>query len=390
MDKPLQDIAHLIRKKNGLLNNSIGNILIDTSIKQRMNACNISNINEYHEHIKENTKEFNELIEASIVSETWFFRESKIFNNVLDNIKKQLLINNQSIFKILCIPCSTGEEPYSLAMLLTENKISNSNYLIDAIDISKKSLIHAKQGLYHKNSFREKTHISYQDKYFYNDKKTYQLKDNIKETVTFYQHNILDIKPDNHTKYDAILCRNLLIYFDEETKHIALKNLTALLQEGGQLFVGHAEFGCIPKNLFSHIKQTHGFGIKNQTTSPKSINTNNTPIKKITKNTKHSKKDSTLIKAKKLADLGEFKKAKILCEKHTSSHGNSCESFYLLGLISHSQKDTNKAELFFKKCLYLDPAHYESLIFLSLIMEKKGELENSTRLKRRANGVIKN
>ena len=427
MKPSLDKIKNILKNEIGLDASTIGEATINKILNERMRSCEISELDEYYSHLCNSPDELHLLLETSVIPETWFFRDDKPFKLILNSISKQLVSHPERTCRILCIPCSTGEEPYSISIYLRDNGIPDTAYGIQAVDISYKSIEIATQAIYGKNSFRGKNAKQYAEKYFNLSNSKYSLKDDIKSSVDFQQVNILeaDSLPFNE-QFDFILCRNLLIYFDMPTKEIAYTNLNMLLKDNGLLFIGHSEFGSVPEDIFKTTKINSTFCLtksnneiieKNNHSAKPSKNNISTlktikpPKVKAFSNTeqyrseKEKKAGSVKInksresipdsnqnliqQAKSLADSGKFNEAETLCLKYIDENGDHEESFFLLGLINEASGNNSQAHSFYKKALYLNPKHYETLIHLSLIIESQGDIEASNLLKERAARVSK-
>src|SRR5690606_29064959 len=133
--------------------------------------------------------------------------------------------------------CSTGEEPYSLAMMVKENRWNLSEKIF-ATDIDREVLAKAAKGAYAERAL-EGVSVNSKNKYFNKIDDGYEIKDEIKNMVNFQQHNLLrDAFPRD---FDLILCRNVVIYFTEETKDKLYRNFTNSLRKNGVLFIGSTE-----------------------------------------------------------------------------------------------------------------------------------------------------
>lgn len=416
MDSSLDKIKAILKKEIGLDTSTIGESTINKITSQRMRKCDIDNLDAYYKHLINNSEELHLLLETSVIPETWFFRDEKPFKIILDNISNGLKNANTKKCKILCIPCSTGEEPYSIAMYLKKHKIPDSAFDIQATDISQQSIAIAKQACYGKNSFRGQQSKKYIDDFFTLSDSRYELNNSIKSLVEFHRLNILN-KRDFifKEKFDFILCRNLLIYFDITTKQLAYNNLYDLLSNEGLLFIGHSEFGSVPEDKFKTTKINSAFCLIKTSNNTYEVNTKSSsqrkqtqqvsklklvvpPAKKAFANTEQDTEsdnknhfileDDSGIKlldhARTLANIGNYDEAEANCLKYIDQNGDHEESFFLLGLISEACGNNNQAQDFYKKALYLNPKHYETLIHLSLILESQGEIEASQRLKERA------
>lgn len=412
-------IKAILKKETGLDINTVGESTIQKILNERMRQCKISNVDEYYAYLKNTSLELSLLLETSVIPETWFFRDDKPFSL----IREKAATSTQSPCRILCLPCSTGEEPYSIAMFFNRNNITEKKYTITATDISNNSIEIAQQGIYSNNSFRGKKAKEYIDNYFTLINGGYQINKDIQSLVDFKQVNILNTETLSfENKFDFILCRNLLIYFDGETKKNAYKNLHSLLKKDGSLFIGHSEFGSVPKDIFIIRKVDSVFFLKKNTEENKKsnastiyknnnldinkinpgrkknirskikpeINKNITPIKPFSSPIIPIKEDDLLEQARNKADHGRLNEAESLCLKYIDIHNDNEESFFLLGLINEASGNNEQAQKFYKKSLYLNPKHYETLIHLSLIVEREGDITGSTRLKERAERALIN
>ena len=182
------------------------------------------------------------LVEEVLVPETWFFRDTEPFRLLGSFVKKEWRpANPLRTFKVLSVPCASGEEPYSVAMTLLDSGLEPGKILIDAGDASERSLARAKSGVYGRMSFREKS-SGVPDRYFVRCPEGLELKDEVKRLVDFENVNLLDLSIyRSRAPYDAIFCRNALIYLDEGARRRVLQELRDLLHENGLLFTGHTE-----------------------------------------------------------------------------------------------------------------------------------------------------
>jgi len=411
MNASLNKIKNLVKQKIGLDSSTIGDTTIDSIIQQRMQLCEINDYESYFTLLNNNQPELGELLEITVIPETWFFRDTKPFEIIYKRIQKKLITDQSTRFRILSLPSSTGEEPYSLAIYLIDKGINESAFEIDAVDISKRALRHAEQGLYGKNSFRGKDYPVYQNKYFKKDESTYKVNHSIREKIKFYNLNILHNNISLKHKFDFILCRNLLIYFDLATKSTAFKNLSDFLKNDGCLFIGHSEFGSVPAELFQNtgfeqafalIKHNHPDLKPAQITSPATTHKSTsirsdidvrkpqqkaifeTLINKTTHNNSASEKETSLATARELTNTEQFDKAESICLQYISDNDEDAEALFLMGLISNNRHKEKDAESYFRKSLFLEPKNYDSLIHLALLLQKNGDKKNSALLKQRA------
>ncbi len=190
--------------------------------------------------------EFEELINAVTVNETYFYRENHQFEILINELLPQIDQRkraNESI-RILCAPCSTGEEPYSVALhLLEDDKIVNErDFEIIGIDIDSTVIEKAKKGLYSDRSIHALS-PSIKRKYFKKKMGYNELDPDIRDAITFQKANVFDKQEMNALgKFDVIFSRNMLIYFDDASKKEVAMNFYNMLNPQGYILLGHAEY----------------------------------------------------------------------------------------------------------------------------------------------------
>ncbi len=185
-----------------------------------------------------------DVTEAMTTNESFFFRDNTPFelfkNHVLPAMEKSR--GGQKRLRIWCAAASTGQEPYSLAILLRENWMKWQNWKIEIIgtDICTQVLDKAKAGKYSQFEVQRGLPIQMLIKYFTQEGDTWQLNSDIRNMVTFRSFNLLN-NFIGLGSFDVIYCRNVLIYFDQETKKQVLERMRKVLSDDGTLFLGAAE-----------------------------------------------------------------------------------------------------------------------------------------------------
>ena len=188
------------------------------------------------EGIQSNKELKQELVDHLTTNETFFYREFKQIEELVELVK----ISHGKI-SILCAPSATGEEPYSIAIALLEAGIPSSTFSIVGIDINADAISKAKKAVYRERNVRNLS-PEIISKYFVEDKKSYILSQSIKSLVSFKIANIFDNSFQTIGKFDFIFSRNMLIYFDKETKLKAKAILQSLRKDDkNQVFFGHAD-----------------------------------------------------------------------------------------------------------------------------------------------------
>lgn len=210
-----------------------------TEILLRKHKCN--SFSEYINLLAKDEEKRKEFLDKMTINVTEFFRNPDKWWRLRDKFLPELLQNRY--FKAWSAGCSSGEEPYSLAILLEELKAPGTAKII-ATDIDLSILAKARQGIYEHQSLVNMP-SSYLNKYFkkLGDDK-YQILDNVKKRVQFKYHNML--KDPFEKDYDLILCRNVVIYFEMDAKKELYRNFSDSLKKGGIIFVGGTE------RIFNH------------------------------------------------------------------------------------------------------------------------------------------
>jgi chemotaxis protein methyltransferase WspC len=400
------DFETLLRDTMGLDAASVGSSTIESAVRLRMDSLRYTRTEDYWERLHTSTDELQELIEAVVVPETWFFRDPDAFAALVRLISEEWLPRHQTaVLRLLSGPCCTGEEPYSMAMALLDAGISRERLKIDAVDISVRALTHAKRGTYGPNSFRG-DNLMFRDRYFERTANGYRLPERIRELVDFHYENLLssDFRVDS-VPYDIIFCRNVLIYFDQSTQNKVMKSLDRLLTPSGFLFVGPSETSLATRNGFQSIdlsmsfafrKAGLGISVPAKTIRSQVPNTirrslvqgSHGAVTKCPLPAPSQKATVTqpvdLASAQHLADAGRLQEAAEQCELHLREQGPSAQAYCLLGVLRDAAGDLEGAAKCYRKVLYLEPTHAEALVHLALLFETQGDLNTARRFRERA------
>ena len=194
---------------------------------------------------QEKEEELGKVVDVLTTNETYFFREGNQLKTFSEEIIPEICERKKErrTLRIWSAGCSTGEEPYTLAMMALEHReLRGWNVEIFASDISQRVLQTARKGVYGKSSFRS-TEQYYESRYFHRiDSSRSQIDDSVRKLVSFGHLNLL--QPEQWTilaHFDIIFCRNVMIYFNLESKKKMVENFHQKLEEGGFLLLGHAE-----------------------------------------------------------------------------------------------------------------------------------------------------
>lgn len=234
------------------------NLYKERQMKRRIDTLigknNIDTYREYVELLKRDKDKYEEFVNYLTINVSEFYRNPDQWKLLEESILPALFQKSGKSLKIWSAACSTGDEPYSLVMLLSKFMPLN-NIEIIATDIDKQVIAQAKAGMYTDKSLKGLPR-EFIEKYFekINDR-TYAISEKVKERVKFEQHNLLkDAYPQN---CDLIVCRNVMIYFTEEAKLEIYKKFNAALKPEAILFVGSTEQIVQPKSL--GFQSVHSF-----------------------------------------------------------------------------------------------------------------------------------
>ena len=182
------------------------------------------------------------LVNLLTVGETYFYREFPQIAKIVS------LIEKERVKKILCAPCSSGEEVYSILIEASMRGIEISDVSICGIDINTEALAKAAEGLYTSRSLSKLSDKTVA-RYFKPEEKGFRISATLKGSATFVHCNVFDPSPLSHQRFDAVFSRNMLIYFSDGDKRRALQSIHRLLRPGGYLFLGHADIAFTPEGF---------------------------------------------------------------------------------------------------------------------------------------------
>lgn len=262
-----QLFARLIYKIAGIHLRDSKIALVSNRLRKRLKALDLASYREYYDHISKNDSkaqsEIMHFIDAITTNETYFFRHETDFDflrtTVIPEVEKRQIGRNKYI-KIWSAASSTGEEPYSIAMTVAEalDEMPGWNIQILASDINTTVLGNAEKAVYGPYAVSRLNNYAI-NKYFDRQKpampageEKYLVKPHYKKMVKFKRHNLKESM--NVMKFDCIFCRNVLIYFDNESKTHVIHNLYNALNDGGYLILGHAESLMRIKSNFKYVR----------------------------------------------------------------------------------------------------------------------------------------
>lgn len=234
----------LIYEESGITFSSTNRSILDSRIKELLRTKNIATPKEYYSLVTKNTEEMKLMLDAVTTNLTRFFRNQPHFDALINYVIPHVIENKKAaggldkVIKVWSAGCSTGEEPYTIAMILKEILPPPYTFKITASDISLKSLMTAQTGFYADNKV-DGIPANYLSKYFTKMDGGYQVKKEIMDTIHFDYHNLRN--DSGIRNLDVIFCRNVLIYFDEPAQLAVINRFWNSLAQKSYLFIGHSE-----------------------------------------------------------------------------------------------------------------------------------------------------
>ncbi|MCW8276909.1 chemotaxis protein CheR [Pseudomonas sp. PCH199] len=410
-----QRFFDFLKERIGLDVTSVGPAIIERAVRQRSAASQAQTADEYWRTLQGSSDEQQALIEAVIVPETWFFRYPESFATLAKLATRRLAeINHMRALRILSLPCSTGEEPYSIAMALLDAGFKPHQFKVEGMDVSPMSVEKARRALFGKNSFRGQD-IAFRDRYFTAENDGYRLSGRVLEQVLLQVGNLLDpALLANEPPYDFVFCRNLLIYFDLATQKQVIEVLKRLTHVDGVLFIGPAEGSLLGRLGMRSIGIAQSFAFSRQravnpgplptfvatpTPTPMPLPPQvrsvvpppliRRPFASVARTPQTAKPGNTdaatlLANIAALADEGKSAQARTACEIYLHNHEPAAQVFYWLGLLSDVAGSVLEAQGFYRKALYLEPQHPDALMHLAALLQSQGDTVGARRLQDRA------
>ena len=438
--------SELISQRLGIRVRSQDAKRLERTLRERCELHQLTDLGAYAAFLQaaspSSRREWDQLASLLTTGETFFFR-GKAHMDALRNQILPNLIQNREVHRSLRIwsaGCSSGEEAYSIAILLDELLCKRHNWSVKllATDIDVEALSKARRGVYTDWSFRKVDPII-QEKYFRRVGNAWELDPQIKKMVTFERLNLLtDAFPDSMVgKMDLIICRNVFIYFSGEDVASIIKKFGSSLRDGGYLLAGHGELQgqdtaplvkrtfadamvlqrndsrlCdepsvapfvaierkgrrLDRGGFSQASVHQSAGPSPQPQSPAAVTLSDDAIEKFEALIQHGSNVAGLEKAMLLAgenpgdarvcsliaqghaNFGNHKEAIAWCQKAMAVDSFAVDPQYLLANIAEAEGRHDEAKSFLRKVIYLDSSHVPAQLALAGLYEREGDLDQA-------------
>jgi chemotaxis protein methyltransferase WspC len=287
-------------------------------------------------------------------------------------------------------------------MALLDAGLAPERFQVDAVDISARALAGARRAVYGKNSFRSDD-LGFRRRYFQSTPEGFVLDPAVRDRVCFSQANLLE--PGFGTargNYDFIFFRNLLIYLDPAARQKALEKIERMLAATGVLFVGPAEQSILldhgfasanlasrserpPRRLRVELPVTCPRGPRGLPPGPAQVLANSAGINLARPRAGGARRSlpDDLEYARRLVQAGQLTEAAAICEAHLAQSRTSAQAYFLLGMVREAGGAPNAID-YYRKALYLEPNHYESLMRMAFFAAQHGDPAGARNFRRRA------
>ena len=406
-------------------------------IEERIKKLKLTNVRDYYNLLNNDdfqnnlfcsiekrtaTEEWKTLANIITNGESFFFRDRGQFELLTNIILPEIIASKREaynrgelpflIIKVWSAGCSTGEEVYSLAMLISELIPDPAQWHIAIIgtDINQKFLDLARQGIYKKWSFRL-TDPVFKTKYFMANEQHWQIRPHLKSMVTFYYDNLVDVNNISHHSYelDLVLCRNVFIYFDIDSISKAVTKIASTLRYGGYLITGHAELQTMKLNNFQSLSfsesiiykylgnercniyiSEHDISNKNNSLNYNSLlkQANNLlvreqkPLVDSVKQVEKVRENSSLPQPslEPIKTLLNESKYDLVIEQAQSliqQHNSDRELYYLIAQAYANQGNLERSKEYCDRALSIDSIYIEPLFLLAQIAEEQNKYDKA-------------
>lgn len=439
-DDSLTDLAALVASHTGFDEHVVSQTELLRVVRRMMREQQIDDGDAFVARLLRTPDAFEAFLEELIVPETWFFRDRQPFECLRAFVQDYRRGNRTDArLRILSIPCSSGEEPFSIAMTLLHAGLAPAQFQIDAGDISRQLLAQARTAEYGRRSFRgdEAPFAELVDQYLERREGERRVATgDLRRCVRFLDANL--ISPQllaGEPPYHIIFCRNVLIYLHAEARRTALRNLDRLLMPHGLLYVGHVESRLVAEAGFS----AYGSSFPSAFTSPTEQSTpppphspsrpegapnrndvqkqmglrtsrqaaqhRPRPAPKRTARPALQRRDAAedrsaagrtadaaapaaapgaqIASARRAADAGDMDEARRLCTELLAADPTHADALFLMALVAQSRGERQDAEQLFRRVLYLKPRHEAALVQMMLLAQQRGDEISAATFRRR-------
>ncbi|MES2423395.1 MAG: CheR family methyltransferase [Pseudomonadota bacterium] len=387
-------LLELLRLRIGLDPSSAGTGALPT-VLESMGMQDEQSLQAFVQAARYNPALLDPITVRIVVHETWFFREPAAFAVLVDAAHRCIAEGRR--FRVLSAPCSTGEEAYSIAIALTDAGVDMREVDIVAIDISPAAILQARRGRFSEIAFRGLT-PEWRDTRFIGEDRLWRPRSGDAYSIQFEVANLLALPASiDSDRFDAVFCRNLLIYLDDAARQKVWATLRKLTRaEQGLIFVGHAEStdafaGALER---VHVPMSFAFwnrAIRKVPAAPAyGATLRNRPLALSPRpSVAHAAPAAIVARVapladplepvRQLADRGRLSEAIALCNQLLERFPASADAHCYRGVLAVASGEAAAAKLHFGRALYLDPRHQQALQHMALLVQSDADDSASRR-----------
>jgi chemotaxis protein methyltransferase WspC len=372
----------LLRERTGLDPAVLGDALLERVWKRtlREQPDDASRL----DLLARNGETWTALLDELVVPETWFFREERSFQYLQRWIRDTWMVEHpHALFNALSLPCATGEEAYSIAIVALNAGLHAAHVRVEARDISPRAIAAGLRAVYRERSVR---HVAREnaERFFTPAGDGLQVGELLRGCIHFQTGNVLNAA-EHLAQFPVLFCRNLLIYLTPDARAAALETLSRLLAPGGVLFLGHADTVAGLETFFERLPEDGAFAYRRRaraqrlptaplpfaTIRPKSqLRKRPSPKTRLRSERRAAQPDTShemVERARKLADGGELAAARALLIALLNKSDALADGWYLLGLVQSALGHPEEAALCYERTLALEPAHADASFHRALL-----------------------
>lgn len=408
MTRSVDAVESVLAARLGLDAESLSPGAVERAVARRTQALDLDGPCRYLARLLEDGTEWPALVDEVVVPETWLFRDGGPFEELAAHVRSGRAPSADEPYRVLSMPCASGEEAWSAAAVLAEAGLSPREALVDAVDVSRRLVETARRGVYGAPSFRSpEAEVRLGARRLEDGRR--EVDASLRPYVRFHVENALEFEAGLPLPcYDAVFCRNLLIYLTPEARRRLTLRADRMLRPGGLMVLGHAEAfttffpGYVPSRrprAFAAQKPADGVergrvpavvpresrGGSTPRASTRSVGPR-TPAAPGTVPLSSSPEAGAalLVEARRLANAGERASVERLCVRALAADPASVDARLLLAETTLAAGDAPRAEAELERVLYLAPRNETALLLLARLRDRAGDREAAARLRGRA------
>jgi chemotaxis protein methyltransferase CheR len=374
----LRDIAGLVRAACGLVVDQTRHGVLAALVHRRCELLAIEGPDAYLARLQRDSDELQTLIEGLTIGETYFARNPPQIRALAELVLPSLLARGDQRIRIWCAGCSTGEEPYTIALLLAKllpAGAQNWDVRVIGTDINAAALAAARAGRY---GTRAVSLLDDEDllRYFVREDNGWRVGDELRSLVEFRQHNLTSDGPPA-ARLDLVLCRNVLIYFDRRVMLDVIDGIHSALSPGGWLLLGHSETLWRLYDGFELVRHDDAFLYRRRRPEPAVVR-RPPPLRRPLAAPVAAAPDP-LAEVRDALGAGAYAAAAELAARHIVQHPLSAQLHYLHGLALVEIGEDAQALIALRRAAYLDPASGFAQFLLAVVLGRLGHGAEATR-----------